>query len=120
MSAAMRLPDYLDHMVDAVLSAAQYVSGMDKAAFFADRRTQQAVLMNIVILGEASAKVLAEHALFAEQQPGIPWRAIRAMRNRVAHGYFEINLDLVWETVTVALPDLAVRLPAVRDAAKAA
>lgn len=117
MSAALRLPDYLDHMVAAAGLAASYVAGMDKLVFLSDQRTQQAVLMNIVILGEAAAKVLSEFPAFAEQQADIPWRTIRAMRNRVAHAYFEVNLDLVWETATVALPDLAARLPAVRVAA---
>lgn len=119
MTAAFRLTDYLDHMAEAARLAAGYVADMDKAAFLQDRRTQQAVLMNIVILGEAAGRVLAEFPAFAAQQPEIPWRTVRAMRNRVAHAYFEVNLELVWETSTVALPELAARLPAVRAAATA-
>jgi uncharacterized protein with HEPN domain len=118
MTPDSRLPDYVDHMQQAATQAVAYVQGLDKAAFMTDRRTQQAVLMNIVILGEAAGKVLSEHPAFAEQQADIPWRSIRGMRNRVAHAYFEINLDLVWETVTVALPDLAAHLPAVLAAAR--
>ena len=45
-----------------------------------------------------------------------PWRSMRGMRNRIAHGYFDINLDLVWETVQLALPKLIVQLGAVRRA----
>lgn len=111
MTAASRLADYIGHMQQAAEQAVAYVQGMDMAAFIADRRTQQAVLMNIVILGEAAGKVLAEYPDFATRRSDIPWRSIRGMRNRVAHAYFEVNLDLVWQTVQSALPDLAARLP---------
>jgi uncharacterized protein with HEPN domain len=118
MTPANRLPDYIGHMQQAAAQAVAYLQGMDLAAFIADLRTQQAVLMNIVILGEAAGKVLAEHPDFAAQHTGIPWRAIRGLRNRVAHAYFELNLELVWETVRTALPDLAARLPAVLNDAQ--
>lgn len=120
MTSASRLPDYIDHMQQAASQAVAYVQGLDKVGFTADRRTQQAVLMNIVILGEAVGKVMAEYPAFAETQADIPWRSIRGMRNRVAHAYFEMNLDLVWATVTAAQPDLAARLPVVLAAARQA
>lgn len=62
--------------------------------------------MSLVIVGEAATKVMDAHAAFAESNPQVPWRSMRGMRNRVAHGYFEINLDVVWETVQSALQDL--------------
>lgn len=43
--------------------------------------------------------------------PEVPWRAMRGMRNRIAHGYFDINLEVVWETVQTALPELLRKLP---------
>ena len=117
MSQPHRVVDYLDHMIEAANQACEYVAEMDKAAFQADRRTQQAVILNIVILGEAATKLLEHHTLFTEQFPSVPWRSMKGMRNRVAHGYFDINLDVVWETVRTALPKLLEQLPAVRDAA---
>jgi len=51
---------------------------------------------------------------FADAHPQVPWRNMRGMRNRVAHGYFDINLDVVWDTVRISLPDLLSQLP--RDA----
>jgi len=47
-----------------------------------------------------------------------PWRNMKGMRNRIAHGYFDIDIDVVWETVQTALPQLLAQLPAIRDAAK--
>ena len=112
-----RLPDLLDHMQDAAQQACSYVAGLSKDAFLADRRTQQAVILNLVIIGEAATKALLNHAAFLEQHPDVPWRNMKGMRNRIAHGYFDINLDVVWDTVQTALPELLERLPAIREAA---
>jgi uncharacterized protein with HEPN domain len=112
-----RLVDYLDHMAQAARQARDYVEGMDKRAFIADRRTQQAVILNIVVIGEAATRLLQAHGTFLDHHPQIPWRSMKGMRNRIAHGYFDIDLDVVWETVQTALPDLLTRLPAIkRDA----
>jgi uncharacterized protein with HEPN domain len=117
MSQPHRVVDYLDHMIEAANQAGEYVAEMDKAAFHADRRTQQAVILNIVILGEAATKILEHHTRFTEQFSNVPWRSMKGMRNRIAHGYFDINLDVVWETVRTALPQLLQQLPAAREAA---
>lgn len=101
-----RLPDYLDHMREATADACHFVEGMTRQAFLADKRTQQAVIMSLVIMGEAATKIMDRYPGFAEQHSEVPWRNIRGMRNRIAHGYFEINLDTVWETVQSALPEL--------------
>jgi uncharacterized protein with HEPN domain len=70
-----------------------------------------------VILGEASAKLMDAYPDFVAQQPAVPWRSIRNMRNRVAHGYFKIDYELLWETMEAALPALLTQLPAVIAAA---
>lgn len=118
MTAEPRLPDYLRHMQEAAQNTVRYTAGMDKAAFLADSRTQQAVFFNFVILGEASAKLMSGHADFLAQHPQVPWRGIRDMRNQVAHGYFSIDTDVVWRTVQIALPDLLARLPVIIVAAE--
>ena len=51
-----------------------------------------------------------QHAEFASLYPEVPWRSMRGMRNRIAHGYFDINLDVVWDTVRTALPELLKQL----------
>ena len=110
-----RLPDYLDHLQQAAADACGFVAGMAKEDFLADKRTQQAVIMSLVIIGEAATKVMDGHAGFAQSHPQVPWRHMRGMRNRIAHGYFDINLDVVWDTVQAALPALLTQLPAVRQ-----
>ena len=109
-----RLPDYLDHMLEAAQQAFGYVEGLDKDGFLVDKRTQQAVILNLIIIGEAATKLLKDYGQFLDQHPDVPWHSMRGMRNHIAHGYFEIDLDVVWETVNTALPQLLERLPAIR------
>lgn len=105
-----RLADYLDHMRQAAADAIGFVEGMTLDSFRQDKRTQQAVVMSLVILGEAATKLMDRHAAFCEASPQIPWRNMRGMRNRIAHGYFEIDLDVVWDTVQQAVPDVLLKL----------
>ena len=108
--AGSRIPDYLAHMLEATRLASTYVEGMAKVEFLADRRTQQAVILNHISIGEAAARMVTEYPDFAAVHPEVPWAQMRGMRNRMAHGYFDINLDTVWETVQTSLPDLEEKL----------
>lgn len=117
MSENYRLPDYLDHIQQAAIDARSFVEGLTKEDFFADKRSQQAVIMSFIIIGEAATKAMDGYAKFTQAHPEVPWPSMRNMRNRMAHGYFDINLDVVWETVQEWLPALLRQLPAVRLAA---
>ncbi|QDQ28753.1 DUF86 domain-containing protein [Chitinimonas arctica] len=115
----IHLSDYLDHMLQAAKDACGFVEGLDRADFLDDKRTQQAVVMSLIIIGEAATKVMDSHTAFAQTHDQLPWRNMRGMRNRIAHGYFDINLDLVWDTVQTALPQLLEQLHGLRqDAAR--
>lgn len=108
-----RLPDYIDHIQQAAADACSFVEGLAKDDFLTDKRTQQAVIMSLIIIGEAATKVMDGYDEFTQAHPEVPWRSMRNMRNRMAHGYFDINLDVVWETVQEWLPELLEQLPAV-------
>ena len=109
-----RLADYLDHIHQSAMDACGFVEGITKDDFFADKRTQQAVIMSLIIIGEAATKVMDGHTEFTQRYPEVPWRSMRGMRNRIAHGYFDINLDVVWDTVQTALPELLKQLSVMR------
>lgn len=112
-----RLPDYLDHIQQAAADARSFVDGLAKDDFLSDKRTQQVVIMSLIIIGEAATKVMDGYAEFTQVHDEVPWRSMcnmRNMRNRMAHGYFDINLDVVWETVQEWLPELLKHLPAAR------
>lgn len=113
-----RLPDYLGHMYKAAVDACDFVEGLSKNEFLEDKRTQQAIVMSLIIIGEAATKVMDQFVKFTEDHPEIPWRSMRGMRNRIAHGYFDINLNVVWETVKTALPELQELLSAAQETEK--
>lgn len=105
-----RQAERIGRMLSAANDALAYVEGMDKDDFVADKRTQQAVVLNLLLIGEISAKLLIENPALIAARPDIPWRGMKGMRNRIAHGYFEIDLNIVWDTVRYALPDLIAKL----------
>jgi uncharacterized protein with HEPN domain len=86
--------------------ALSFIEGMSKEEFLADRRTQQAVIMSLMTAGEVAARIATRHAGFADRHADVPWRKMRGMRNRLVHGYFEVDLDVVWDTVQTAVPEL--------------
>lgn len=114
MSEADRLADHLRQMSEGSRDAMAFTDGMDREGFLADLRTQRAVVMSLMIVGEAAAQIVAGHPAFAEAHPDIPWRSIRGMRNRIAHGYFDVDLGVVWQTVQVELPGLVEQLERIR------
>jgi uncharacterized protein with HEPN domain len=80
-----------------------YLAGYDRAAFLADRRTQDAVLMQLIVIGEA-ANSLEAHVL--AEAPEIDWPGVISLRNRIAHSYDAINRTRVWEICEEHLPAL--------------
>jgi uncharacterized protein with HEPN domain len=107
----MKVADYIRHIQKAANDATSFIEGMSKDDFLDDQRTQNAVVMSLIIIGEAATKVMDRHADFAAMHTNVPWRSMRGMRNRIAHGYFDISLDVVWDTVQLALPALLAELP---------
>jgi uncharacterized protein with HEPN domain len=102
----LRQYDYVDHMIEAVRLIDSYLENVSYDTFRSDRKTQQAVIFNLLVIGEAATKIGNEYAEWARKHPEIPWRSMRGMRNRLAHGYFEIDLKIVWETVQTAIKGL--------------
>ena len=114
MSEAQRHWDYVDHMLEAIRLATSYVDGLGKEDFLDDKRTQQAVILNLLTIGEAASHIARVAPEFIQQHPQVPWSQMRGMRNRLAHGYFDINLDVVWDTLQTALPELQRQLLGVK------
>lgn len=94
-------------MIDAAETVGQFMSGRSRADLDSDRMLLFAVVRAIEVVGEAAGKVTEETRTEA---PEIPWAAIVSMRNRLIHGYFDIDPEIVWKTVSKELPDLLPRL----------
>jgi uncharacterized protein with HEPN domain len=99
MKDALRVPDYLEHIRDAIERVFRYVEGLDSASFFRNQMVQDAVIRNIEIIGEASRNIERVDPAFVARHAEIDFAAARAMRNAVAHGYHRVDLDILWLTV---------------------
>jgi uncharacterized protein with HEPN domain len=89
------------HMLDAAKEAISFTGNKTRDDLGSDRMLALSILKSIEIVGEAASKVTKESR---EEHPEIPWADIVAMRNRLIHAYFDIDLDRVWDTVTDDLP----------------
>lgn len=107
----------LDQILEAARLAAVYVEGMSEDEFLADKRTQQAVAMNLIIIGEAATRLARSYPSFAAAHGDLPWRDMIDMRNRIAHGYVELDFRVVWRTAQIDLPELLNPLEAIYEAA---
>lgn len=106
MNKALRVPDYMGHILEAIERIEEYVSDMDEMAFLASKLVQDAVIRNIEIVGEASNNIQRVDPVFAAQHAEIPWQVMYAMRNRVSHGYDKVDYEMVWRTICNDLPAL--------------
>jgi len=104
MNKALRVPDYLEHMLQALERIARYTAGMDEQAFMSSELVQDAVLRNIEILGEASKHIQRVAPGFAARHADVPWQVMYTMRNRVSHGYDTVDLEIVWKSIQGDLP----------------
>lgn len=87
---------YLDDILEAIHQIRTYVEDLDEESFTKDRKTQDAVIRNLEIIGEAAGN-LPEH--FQKTAPEIDWRKIKGLRNILIHQYFGINLPIIWDVV---------------------
>ena len=97
----------LRHMLDAAKETLSFAEGCTRSDLDTDRKTTVSVVKGVEMVGEAASKVSKE---CRGRFPQIPWADIVAMRNRLVHVYFDINLDIVWDTVSVDLPELIAAL----------
>ena len=94
----------LRHMLDSARDALSFITGKSRADLESNRMLALSLVKSVEIIGEAASRVSATGRA---QCGDIPWPEIIAMRNRLIHAYFEVDLDIVWHTVTEELPPLA-------------
>lgn len=99
--------DFLRDIQEAVRRIRAYTNTMAYDQFLADTRTQDAVIRNLEIIGEATKSLSAQ---LREEYPNVPWKGMAGVRDRLIHHYFGVNLDIVWNIVTIELPPLESRV----------
>jgi uncharacterized protein with HEPN domain len=110
MTKALRVPDYIGHILKAFDRITRYTAGMDCEAFLKSELVQDAVIRNIEIIGEAANKIQREAPEFSATHYDIPWQVMYAMRNRVSHGYDKVDLEIVWKTIQGDFPSLSAKI----------
>jgi uncharacterized protein with HEPN domain len=104
---------FYEDIIESIDRILRYTAGMTYEEFVSDTKTQDAVIRNLEILGEA-VKNLPD--VFKEQYPDVPWRVISRMRDRLIHHYFGVSLEIVWETIQTDIPALREQLRTIRIA----
>lgn len=102
----LRLPLYLRHILQAIERIEDYIEDLDEVSFLQDCKTQDAVIRNFEIIGEASNNIKRHHPDFVTQHPDVPLNFAYEMRNALAHGYFKVDLEIIWATIHNDLPGL--------------
>ena len=107
-----RIELWLELIREAAGNATGYIEGLQLEDFLKDRRTRDAVAMNLLVVGENVARLARRYPEFLEEHSETPWRSAIGMRNRIAHGYEGIDFTIVWQTTIEYLPELLGTLPA--------
>ena len=94
---------YIDRILNSINRILDYISGKDREAFEADQLTQDAVVRQLEVIGEATKRVSKELRL---KNPGIPWSDMAGMRDVLIHDYIDVDLGVVWKTVSEDIPNL--------------
>ncbi len=97
-------------LLDIVIAARQiqrYSQGLARTQLAENDEKQASILYRIIVIGEATKRI---SQTFRDQHPGIPWKEMAGMRDRVTHAYDQVNLDVIWDVVQNKIPQLLVQL----------
>ncbi len=95
--------DYFKDILEAIIDISNFVDDLTFNEFTNDKKTINAVIRSLEIIGEASKKVSQE---FKDKSRNIPWKEMAGMRDKMIHGYFDLDLVTIWETVQNDIPPL--------------
>jgi uncharacterized protein with HEPN domain len=97
----------LQHMLDAAVEIRTYTENASRTDLTADRKLAHSLVRLLEIVGEAASQVSSE---MRAASPALPWEVMIGMRNRLAHAYFSVNLNIVWTTAVGDIPPLITNL----------
>lgn len=97
---------YLEQIILAARNATSFVDGLSEADFLNDVRTQHAVAMSLIVIGENGKRLLRKCPRFVGDNPAVQWHRMANMRDRIAHGYEKLHFPIIWQTVRDDVPSL--------------
>ncbi|RWX78731.1 DUF86 domain-containing protein [Neorhizobium lilium] len=115
MSYTDRTASLLSRMRQAAVDANLLVEGADKADFLKNIMLNRSVGMSLLMASEIAAQIMRVDPAFVAEHPDFPWSAMRGMRNRIAHNYFDIDLERIWDTAINDVPNLIEALDAITN-----
>jgi uncharacterized protein with HEPN domain len=107
-----RLRVLIWHIRDVASEIADFVASHTREEVRSDLFRERGLVHSLYIVADLATRLQNEHPEFVADLPGVAWRDIRGLRNRIAHSYFEINHDVVWAAAVNEVPDLARELMA--------
>jgi uncharacterized protein with HEPN domain len=108
-------PSYVS---DAAEQALIYIDGLDLVSFLDDHRTRDAVVMNLIVIGEYTGRIRNARPDIAAGAPHLDWAGMRSVCNRIAHDYLTIDFGIVWEIASCDLAELVATLPSLFEIAR--
>ncbi|MFA5354602.1 MAG: DUF86 domain-containing protein [Thermodesulfovibrionales bacterium] len=99
--------DYLNDILQSIDDVGTFIKGMSFKDFLHDKKTINAVVRSIEIVGEAANHI---PKVMRDKTPDVPWREIVGMRNKIVHEYFGVDNEIVWKTAKHYLPKLKSQL----------
>lgn len=94
---------YIDDILEAINKIEEYTEGLTMEDFLKDRKSIDAVTWNFQIIGEAVKHIPLE---LRDKYPHVPWKLMAGMRDKLAHEYFGIRYDVIWDTIKKRLPEV--------------
>lgn len=103
---------FVQDILNAISEIEKFIDGMDYKAFLKDDKTQSAVVWKIQVIGEASKNIPKP---LRDKHNDIPWKYLARIRDKIAHFYFGIDYEIVWDVITRSLPELKPKIERIID-----
>jgi uncharacterized protein with HEPN domain len=110
-----RAVDYVEHIIGAIDQIQTYTAGIQEAEFRANHMVQDAVIPQLLVVGEASNRLIRQCPAFTAAHPEVAWKSAYDTRNLLVHGYTDIRLDVVWGIVVDELPTMCAQMQRLLD-----
>lgn len=109
------LNEYLDHILNEIQFIRNVTENLTFDEFLADERTKRAIIRSLEIIGEATKRI---PSCYCRKHSAVPWKSISGMRDRLIHGYFVIDYDIVWDVISNKLQSLRDTIESIRKEAE--